>query len=354
VVILRFAFLSFRPFTKDFRRYLMQALESLGHPCVHVFLGRGAMEARGGENFDQVTPLASLADAARHLREFFDTSPGIAVNSAGNSAPDVVLGLWMRLRDCIWVYDVYDWMVYDATGMKRLQWWLTDRGYRSIASCCCLRSRDLQASYPGSFFSDNASHLIPARRAKIFDNKVVVIASFDRRTDFVLLRSIAEGLPEVVIDLYGSVYDDDPPTTRTIQRLTADRQNVRYHGRFEFDQLQQILDGYIIGLAPYRVGDRFTRYISPDKLFHYLCAGLEVIASPVPGVFPYSRYIHQATDANAAIAAIRQIGDAGERRNPGNLHEEFGWRFRAREFCHSVAPYVARSRASEASREQLS
>jgi glycosyltransferase involved in cell wall biosynthesis len=351
---LRFAFLSFRPFTIDFRHYLMQALQSLGHPCVHVFLGRGAMEFRSGRNLDVVTPLASLADAARHVGQFFGPNRGIVVNSAGNSAPDVVLRLWMKLRECVWIYDVYDWMLYDATGLKWAQWWLTDRAYRSVACCCCLRSRELQAHYPRSFFSDNASHLVPARGPKVFDNKIVVTASFDRRTNFELLRSVAEKAPDIVLDLYGSIYDNDQATVDTINQLTTDRKNVRYHGRFEFDQLQTILDGYLIGLAPYRVEDRMTRFISPDKLFHYLCAGLEVIASPIPGIRPYGRYVREASDADTAVAAIRQIAKSGERRNPGDLYERFNWQIRAREFCDSVEPYLHEGARPVMSREQLS
>ena len=337
---MHFAFLSFRPFAVDFRRYLMQALQSLGYPCVHVFLGRGAMEARNVEDPDIAISLESLAETATYLRRFFGAGQGVIVNSAGNSAPDVVLRLWTKLRNYVWVYDVYDWMLYDATGLKRLQWWLTDRIYRSIASCCCVLSKDLRASYPRSFHLDNASHLVPGKYPQSFDKRVVTTASFDRRTDFELLRSFAEEAPDIVLDLYGSIYADDPETACAIDRLTTERKNVLYHGKFEFDQLQEILAGYRIGLVPYRSADVMTRYINPDKLFHYLCAGIEVVTTPIPATSYLDPYVYQASDAAAIVGAIRQITVLGERRNPCNLHERLNWQTRAREFCTSIEAFA--------------
>ncbi len=328
----------------------MQALQSAGHPCVHLFLRRDAMEARGGENFQDVMPLATLGEAEDLLRRFLGGRQGVIVNSAGNSAPDVLLRLWMNMRSSIWIYDVYDCLLYDAKGLKRLQWWLTDLAYKTTATSCCLRSKDLQARYRGSFYSDNASHLVPAKHVKSAENKIVVTASFDRRTDFDFLAALSRALPDIVIDLYGAVYDDDPMTIRQIEQLTAARANIRYYGRFEFDQLQGILDNYTIGLLPYRADDVMTRFISPDKLFHYLCASLEVVASPVPGVRFYERYVHKMTDADSAARAIRRILEGGERRNPGNLHEKFNWRVRAREFCEALEPYMSERRAGAPAR----
>lgn len=339
---MRFAFLSFRPFVADFRRYLMEALQSLGHSCVHVYLRRRAIEVRSGAGLDIVTPLGSLADLADYLRRFFGASQGIVVNSAGNSAPDIVLGLWVKLRDCVWIYDVYDWMLYDATGMTWLQWWATDRLYRSTASRCCLLSKDLQSRYPNSFHLNNASHLVPVHRRHAFDNRVVTTASFDRRTDFELLRRFAEAAPEITLDLYGSIYDDDPATTDALSRLTAERKNIAYHGRFEMDKLQDILSNYTVGLVPYRTPDVMTRYINPDKLFHYLCAGIEVVTTPIPAAKHLSAYVYQAEDAATVLAAIRRVVAFGERRNPCNLHERFNWRIRAQEFCFYLGAFIDR------------
>lgn len=331
-----FAYLSFRPFTKDFRRYLMQALQSTGHPCVHLFLGRGAMEARFGEHLDQCTSLVTLSDAAQCLNDFFAGNRGIVVNGAGNSAPDIVLRLWMKLHHCTWIYDAYDWFLYDARGLKLLQWWLTVYAYRSIAAQCCVLSQDLVRSYPRAFHLQNASHLVPSSRRKTFDNKIVVTAYYDRRTDFRLLQSVATAAPDLVLDLYGGIYGNDAATIEAIARLTSSCKNVRYRGRFELHDLQEILDNYVIGLVPYCAADVMTRFINPDKLFHYLCAGLEVLTTPVPAARYLVPYVHIVDDTSAVVSAIHRVTALGERRNPGHLHETYNWYRRAHEFCDAI------------------
>jgi hypothetical protein len=340
---LRFVFLSFRPFVSDFRRHLIAALRLSGHPSAHILLKRGAMAIEGGEGLTH--SLNTLAEVKRTIRDFLGARRGIIVNSVGNSAPDIILGLWLDLRDYPWVYDVYDRFLYDATGWKRTQWWLTDRIYRSISSCCCLLSKDLAPYYPRSFHLENASHLRPGKHKEMFDWRVLVIASFDQRTDFDFLCALAAALPELTIDLYGSVYDNDPRTVLALNHITAGWKNVRYHGRYEMDDVQQILDHYLVGLVPYRAAHEMTRFINPDKLFHYLCAGLEVVTSPIPAIRSLRPYVHEASNVDAAAAAIRRIGDRGERRNCGNLHELLNWQIRAREFVGHVKSYL---RAREA------
>ncbi len=279
-----------------------------------------------------VTPLASLAEVTHWLADFLQSDPsgGVIVNTAANSAPDVILRLWARLRDHIWIYDVFDEFCYDARGAKRLQWWLTDRAYLSIASGCCLVSPELEERYASACFLDKASHLSPPKYRRPFDGRVVVTASFDRRTDFALLDAIAQAEPEITIDLYGAVYDNAPSIVAAIDRLLAARRNVRYRGEFAMDRIGDILDGYAVGLVPYRTAFGMTRFINPDKLFHYLCAGLEVIATPIPAVHRFTSCLYETADAPAVVSALHRIR-SGERRNPGNLHELFNWHVRSQQ-----------------------
>lgn len=345
----KFAFLSFRPFANDFRRYLMQALSEAGYPCAHVLLKRKAMEIRSGRAFDVVTPVTDVGELTRRLADFLpsDAGGGVIVNSAGNSAPDLILRLWKGLREHLWIYDVFDELRYNARGTKRLQWWLTDRTYFSIASGCCLLSAELKERYTSAFHLNNASHLTPIRRRRDFDGRMVVTASFDRRTDFVLLDTIAQAAPETTIDLYGAVYDNEPGIVSAIDRLTATRRNVRYHGRFDMDRIGDVLSDYAVGLVPYRTAFGMTRFINPDKLFHYLCAGLEIIASPIPAVQPFRRYLYEAADAPAVVSALHCIRN-GERRNPGDLCESLNWRIRSQEFLR-VVEYLATTGRRQAS-----
>lgn len=334
----KFAFLSFRPFANDFRRYLIGALSGAGCACAHVLLTRKAMEIRTGPNFEQATPVADLGELTRRLREFLGDSAGgrgVIVNSAGNSAPDVILRLWGGLRDQLWIYDVFDELRYDARGLKRLQWWLTDRAYFSTASACCLLSAELKPRYVSGFHLNNASHLMPSKPPRAFDDRIVVTASFDRRTDFALLDAVAEAAPDVTIDLHGAVYDNEQSTVSAMDRLTATHGNVRYHGRFDMDRIGDILGDYSVGLVPYRIASEMTRFINPDKLFHYLCAGLEIIASPIPAMKSFRPYIYEAADAPAFLSALHRIR-TGERRNPGDLSKSLNWHVRSQEFLGMV------------------
>jgi hypothetical protein len=94
--------------------------------------------------------------------------------------------------------------------------------------------------------------------------------------------------------------------------------------------------------VPYRTAFGMTRFINPDKLFHYLCAGLEIIASPIPAVRCFRSYLYEAPDAPAVVSALHRIG-SGERRNPGDLYESLNWRIRSREFLHMVERLAATS-----------
>jgi hypothetical protein len=330
----KFAFLSFRPFANDFRRYLIEALRDSGHPCAHVLLKRDAMEIRTGRGLDIAEPVATIAEMTRRVAGFLEGAPdagrGVVINSAGNSAPDVVLRLWGALRRHLWIYDVFDALRYDARGAKWLQWWLTDRVYRTMASGCCLLSGDLEERYRTGFHLDNASHLSPHHRSRGFDGRIVVTASFDRRTDFALLAAAAQAIPEVTIDLHGGVYDNEPSIVAEIDRLVAAHRNIRYHGRFDMDRIGDLLADYAVGLVPYRADFRMTRFINPDKLYHYLCAGLEVIASPIPAIRHFRPFLYQAADGPGVAAALQSIR-AGGLRNPGTLHQSLNWRVRSQE-----------------------
>jgi hypothetical protein len=339
----RFALLTFRPFSLDFERFLMEAVQDNGHESVHVYLQRGDIEIRSGAKFDEIVRVRSPLDAAKVLRTFFGTEIGVILNSAGNSGPDMILQIRLALFNSIWIYDVYDWLLYDAKGAKRLRWWLTDRLYRAIARRCCVRSPDLLKTYPRSFRLENASHIVPlaSQRPASFDNRVVVTASYDRRTDFELLSAFAEKAPHITIDMYGLIYDGDSETSDAMTNLIRDHENIRYHGGFELQDLQAILNQYSVGLLPYRIDHKMTQYIRPNKLFDYLCAGIEVIATPLPAVRDFASYVHVVADAEAIVEAINRIANQGERRNPGDCSTKLNWHHRAQELDEVMSRYVA-------------
>jgi hypothetical protein len=332
---MRLAVLSFRPYQSDFRRVLLSALQDSGGECLHVYLQRRSIEIRRGTEGNATETTRSLSGVARILRRFFGDETGIILNSAGNSGVDVVLRLWMRLRDQLWIYDIYDWLLYDSTGLKRLQWWATDRAYWAIGQGACVLSRDLQPRYPGAFHFDNASHLRPSSRTTATADRIVIAASFDARTDYDLIEAVAEAAPTITIDMFGAVYDKVHAIESRIGRLVRNRPNVRYYGKFRLDDLSEMLAGYTIGFVPYLSRSALTKFINPDKYYHYLCAGLEVVTTSIPQARHLAEHVHLADKASAVVAAIETIA-AGSRKNPGNLHERLNWHVRAAEFRQFV------------------
>jgi len=64
-----------------------------------------------------------------------------------------------------------------------------------------------------------------------------------------------------------------------------------------------------------------TNHVNPDKLYHYLNAGLKVLASPIPAARRLQRYLHLiATSGNWAVALERLATTAIEKDWPSELY----------------------------------
>ena len=51
-----------------------------------------------------------------------------------------------------------------------------------------------------------------------------------------------------------------------------------------------------------------TDHVNPDKLHHYLNAGLEVVASPIPAARRLERYLHLATTGGDWATVLSDLG----------------------------------------------
>jgi hypothetical protein len=54
-----------------------------------------------------------------------------------------------------------------------------------------------------------------------------------------------------------------------------------------------------------------TDHVNPYKLHHYLNAGLEVVASPIPAARRLARYLHLMTTNGDWAALLNDLGTAG-------------------------------------------
>ena len=196
-----------------------------------------------------------------------------------------------------WVYDVYDDFLYHAAGSDRVRRLIADAVWRCRCEQTIVLAPELRSRYPTSTHFDNASHVEHLPSASRADpRKMVYIGSIDRRVDFEWLDALAAN--DVTIEIFGSVHTvNAAETQQQLNALIERRHNISFHGPYDNDDLPTILGQYRVGLLPYRVGHPMTDHVNPDKVHHYLNAGLEVVASPIPAARRLERYVHLMTTA---------------------------------------------------------
>jgi glycosyltransferase involved in cell wall biosynthesis len=120
------------------------------------------------------------------------------------------------------------------------------------------------------------------------------------KLDFILLKRIAEKHPEWSIILIGKVGEGDPGTD--ISTLNA-MKNLRLLGPRQYDELPAYLKGFDVAILP-NVINEYTRNMFPMKFFEYLAAGKQVVATDLPALRAFSRFVVLAKDHEDFIAGI--------------------------------------------------
>jgi hypothetical protein len=296
----------------DFRKYLMGAAERSGGKALHILCK---------EKF-----ILSWADAERTEYSTSCNSYGLQQIISDHLWPGPILGLTglgatrlnergvmfasnlhNNLRDVHWVYDVYDNLLYDADGAERVHHLLADAFWRCRCEHSIVLDPELRSRYPTAYHLDNASHVEYLPSVGTVDaRKMVYIGSIDRRVDFQWLDLLAAN--DVTIDIFGSIHGiGAPETQQQLLALIERRRNVSFHGPYENDDLPTILGQFRVGLLPYRVGHPMTDHVNPDKLHHYLNAGLEVVASPIPAARRLERYLHLVTTGGDWTTVLSEV-----------------------------------------------
>jgi hypothetical protein len=149
---------------------------------------------------------------------------------------------------------------------------------------------------------------------------MVYIGSIDSRVDFAWLDALAAN--EVTIDVFGSIHGTAAPETHMALKALLKRwRNISFHGPYDNDDLETLLSQFRVGLLPYQVDHPMTNHVNPDKLYHYLNAGLTVLSSPIPAAHRLHRYLHLITSSgNWAMALERLSTTAAEKDWPRELY----------------------------------
>lgn len=120
------------------------------------------------------------------------------------------------------------------------------------------------------------------------------------RTDTELLRFIAESRPGYDLVLAGPV---EIPKAEFEKMMLP---NVRYEGVVPYEKMPGYLRGLDVCLIPHH-DTRFSRSMSPLKLFQYLASGRPVVSTKVAGV---DRWTHLISVAGSREEFLSMVDDA--------------------------------------------
>lgn len=284
-------------YAADFRKYLMRAAERCGSNATHIYCWEKVIIAYNGSERRRWSP---DVDERQVIEEFSErlAPPLMVLTGLGCNEASFATRLQRALPQGVFAYDVYDDLTFGAVGRQLLERMVQDLIWRARCEHTILLDAALSPRYPDAHHLDNASHLTPLPEVKKADcDAMVYIGSIDSRVDFAWLRAAAE--QGGTIDIYGTIHLGASTASAELEAFLAAHPNVRHRGRYDNDDLWGILGKYRIGLVPYHVDHAMTRHVNPDKIFHYLNAGLEVLAAPFPQARRHATHIHLvATDGD--------------------------------------------------------
>lgn len=246
-----------------------------------------------------------------------------------------VLYLRLVLPRSVLVFDVFDWLYYDAKHLKLLMMKCVDMIYRKVSDGIVVVTPELRSHYPGAFLLDNATYVSKAVVTKPDKNAVVVMGSLDNRLDFKLLEDVIDQLVEVDFHFHGWILDYHPDLKVHFARF-SERPNVYYHGPYENSDLESMLKPYGIGLLPYSTSNRINNFVNPEKIYHYLQAGLEVISTPIPQAKRMEDYVHIAATPCEFVSCLSGLLKNENRKNERASSRNYHWSVRWRQ----LRPYL--------------
>jgi glycosyltransferase involved in cell wall biosynthesis len=140
----------------------------------------------------------------------------------------------------------------------------------------------------------------------------LAMGNLGRRTDWALLRRLAEELPELVLLLVGRVAERE---CRGDADFAACRElsNVVWLGRRSDDEAARLILCADAGIAPF-VRDEFNAAGLPNRILKAARLGRRTLTHDFPGVDVWERAVVRCRDADEWAAALR--AQAGTRTRP--------------------------------------
>jgi hypothetical protein len=132
------------------------------------------------------------------------------------------------------------------------------------------------------------------------------------RTDWTLLRDVAERMPELVLLLVGARHDDECSEDPDFA-WCREAPNLVWLGRRSDDEAARLILCADVGILPFRV-EPFNDAALPYRILKYARLGRRTVSPELAGVQTWDRAVTTAADAEAFVAALR--AQAGARLRP--------------------------------------
>ncbi len=304
--------LSNKRYHTDFRKYLMRAAERADARALHIYCWEQIILSRHGSEYATFASSVNEHEILQLVRENLGDGRLIVLTGLGGNEAPFASRLQRIFDNAVLVYDVYDDLQFNATGFERGIRMLQDAIWRCRCTHTILLDAALKERYPRAHHLDNASHMQPIASVEKADPRsMVYIGSIDSRVDFTWLDALAS--QDVTLAIYGRVHESTPHAAVELDALLKRRRNVTFHGGYDNDDLWSILGNFRAGVLPYQVDHPMTRHVNPDKLYHYLNAGLEVLAAPIPQAKRHAAHVHLVASNGPWPEALNAIVTAPRR-----------------------------------------
>lgn len=150
--------------------------------------------------------------------------------------------------------------------------------------------------------------------------------------DLELIAFMAKAHPEWTIVMIGKVVPGKD--TSCVNGL----KNVVFLGQKEYAELPAYCKGLDVALIPFEINE-LTLNVNPIKLREYLAAGLPVVSTALPEIFPYKDVVHIAETKEEFTKAVEQAicekgSDWINKRHSAVSHET--WRARVEQISDLV------------------
>ncbi|WP_161991311.1 MULTISPECIES: glycosyltransferase family 9 protein [Rhizobium/Agrobacterium group] len=295
---INFIIIDNKPYKQDFRKYIARSALKDGANILHIQCSENFVLTLNENIIDEVQGYLLGPDVARRVVRLLGDKPTIVFVGLGTpmEVKRFVRPLKQLLSRNVVYYDVFDYFRYGSRGRDLIMRAKLDYLWRRVCDRKLLLDCGIKFLYPRkSRWLTNASHLDRLDKGEPADisQPIVYIGSIDERVDFHLLKRMA--LNGIKIDIFGRVHQENEKISQLLKELIESSSYISYHGEYDNDELPAILRNYHVGLLPY-VSNTMTKHINPDKAYHYLNAGLEVIATQIPQTKRMQKFVHLIKD----------------------------------------------------------